>query len=98
MAIIKGFGLSSLIASKLSIRFYIRRLKSDTCTCMQPCRAHSECRHSGDISTTDLPRGGGPLPAPRLRAFINVFEEELEAHIESKSAVHNPILSYPTLF
>ena len=31
-----------------------------------------------------------------MDTFINAFEEELEAHIESKNAVHNPILAYPT--
>ena len=32
-----------------------------------------------------------------MDTFINAFEEELEAQIESKSAVHNPILSCPIL-
>jgi uncharacterized protein Usg len=28
-----------------------------------------------------------------MDTFINAFEEELEAHIESKNVVHNPIIS-----
>ena len=32
-----------------------------------------------------------------MDTFINAFEEELEAHIESKNVVHNHILSYTTL-